>query len=156
MMNQPRVPTIVMVDDDPDDHLLVREALLENGFSAEFHQLLDGQELIDFLYGRGEFARDPAPRKPDLILLDINMPAMDGFETLRKLKACPEASIREIPVVILTTSREQEDVQTSYSLGACSYMEKPTGFEHLVGAMKVLLEYWFDVAQIPAGPHGHA
>lgn len=155
-MNQPRVPTIVMVDDDPDDHLLVREAFLENGFSTEFHQLLDGRELIDFLYGRGEFAQNPAPHKPDLILLDINMPAMDGFETLRKLKACTEASIREIPVVILTTSRDQEDVRTSYSLGACSYMEKPAGFEHLVESMKVLLAYWFDIAQLPGGPHGHA
>lgn len=155
MINQRHVPTIVMVDDDSDDHLLVQEALLENEFPGEFLQLLGGKELIDYLHYRGESVRNPFNHKPDLILLDINMPAMDGFETLRTLKAWPEGSVREIPVVILTTSRDHEDVRTSYSLGACSYMEKPAGFEHLVDAMKVLLAYWFDLARLPSIPHGH-
>ncbi len=149
MENQPIEPIVLMVDDDPDDHLLVQEALAENGCTTRLQQLLDGGELLDYLHGRGKHASDSSPSRPDLILLDLNMPGMDGREALRVLKECPEPSVREIPVVVLTTSRDQMDVQTCYTLGASSFIEKPREFERLVEIMKVLVSYWFDVSRLP-------
>lgn len=146
-------PVILMVDDDPDDHLLVREALSENGRPANLQQLLDGEEVIEYLCSCGEGTDPSKPPQPDLILLDLNMPGKDGRETLRELKACSEPDFRGIPVVVLTTSRDAKDVKACYSLGASSFIEKPSGFDQLVDIMRVLSAYWFDVARLPKAVH---
>jgi CheY-like chemotaxis protein len=153
MKNTSTDPVILMVDDDPDDHLLVREALSENGRPANLLQLMDGKDLMSYLRGcDGRTGSSGSPR-PDLILLDLNMPGKDGRETLRELKACTEADFRGIPVVVLTTSRDSGDVQACYNLGASSFIEKPSGFEQLVDIMRVLSSYWFDVARLPGAMH---
>lgn len=146
-------PVVLMVDDDPDDHLLVREALSENGRPANLQQLMDGQDLIEYLRGCSEEEDPSRPPRPDLILLDLNMPGKDGRDTLRELKSCADPDFRGIPVVILTTSRDAKDVQACYSLGASSFIEKPSGFEQLVDIMRVLSSYWFDVARLPKAMH---
>lgn len=134
---------ILVADDDPDDVLLLKEALGEAGKGCQIRSVADGQELMDYLSG-GEKSGVP---RPDLILLDLNMPRMNGFEVLQELKADP--LYRKIPVVIWTTSRREEDVTKTYYLGCNSYMTKPSSFDDLVRKMKGLLDYWFDLVDLP-------
>lgn len=147
--------TIVIAEDDPDDQLLTREALEESRIANTVYFVNDGQELLDFLCHANDFARI-APPRPDLILLDLNMPRKDGREALAEIKADP--SLRSIPVVILTTSKADEEIQRAYNLGANSFIVKPVSFDGLVHAVRVLTEYWFTIVRLPkqewaAGQH---
>jgi CheY-like chemotaxis protein len=138
---------ILMADDDLDDCLLAREALAESVIVHTLNFVHDGEELMDYLYRKGEYShKDLAPR-PDLILLDINMPKKDGIEALKEMKA--DEQLRLIPVVILTTSVAQEDIFQSYQLGANSYITKPVTFKGLVEVMQTLKRYWFDTVDLP-------
>lgn len=138
---------ILMADDDLDDCLLAREALAESSIVDVLHFVHDGEELMDYLYHRGKHTDpDQAPR-PDLLLLDINMPKKDGIEALREMKADPH--LRSIPVVVLTTSISQEDIYRSYDLGANSYITKPVTFKGLVEVMQTLKKYWFNTVDLP-------
>lgn len=141
--------TILMADDDADDQLMAREALDEARVKADLVIVQDGEELLDYLNRRGRY-RDPArsPR-PGLILLDLNMPKKDGREALKEIKSDP--ALRSIPVVVLTTSRADEDVYRTYDLGGNSFVTKPTSFDDLVGIMRTLVKYWFEIAALPAG-----
>ena len=139
--------TILVAEDDPDDQLLTREALEENRLSNELFFVNDGVELLDYLYRRNRYA-DPASSYPDLILLDLNMPRMDGREALAHIKADP--ALRRIPVVVLTTSKAEEDVFRSYDLGANSFVIKPVTFERLVAAVRTIAEYWFSIVRLPS------
>ena len=147
MSNQILHPiTILIAEDDPDDQLLTREALAESRVANDVRFVNDGQELLDYLRQADRFAQPPAPR-PDLILLDLNMPRKDGREALAEIKADEE--LRSIPVVILTTSKADEEVQRAYNLGANSFIVKPVSFTDLVNAVQVLTQYWFSIVRLP-------
>ena len=151
-----RSAIVLMADDDSEDRVLTRDAMRECRPSIDFRAVVDGVELMDYLFQRGEYADpDDAPR-PDLILLDLNMPRMTGHEALREIKI--DRDLGTIPVVVLTTSRADEDAFTGYKLGANSCLIKPMSFEGLVGAMDSLATYWFETAKLPPrearGRHG--
>jgi CheY-like chemotaxis protein len=138
---------ILLVDDDEQDRALAREALAESRLSGELHTAKDGAEALDYLRRLGKFSDPAAAPRPAIILLDLNMPRMHGFEVLREIKADP--SLRRIPVVVLTTSQAEEDIARSYELGVSSFITKPVDFEALVEAMRSLGRYWFETVELP-------
>jgi CheY-like chemotaxis protein len=135
-----------MADDDADDRLLTLDAMRESRLANPMHQVEDGQELMDYLRGVGAYAGRNMPR-PGLILLDLNMPRKDGRQVLMEIKSDPQ--LKHIPVVVLTTSKNEEDVWRSYDLGASSFITKPVTFDRLVEIVRALGLYWFDIAQLP-------
>ncbi len=149
---QPTWISILMADDDEDDQLLAREALAENRLANPIHFVTDGEQLIAYLRNEAPFEDRAEHPRPGLILLDLNMPKMDGREALRAIKADPE--LRSIPVVVLTTSKAEEDILRTYDLGANSYITKPVSFEGLIEVMGSLGGYWLGIVQLP--PTGSA
>ena len=149
MSEQPPVRpiTILMAEDDEDDRLLTQEAMEEARVINELRFVEDGQELLDYLRQRGRFAEPGAAPRPGLILLDLNMPRMDGRQALERIKADPE--LRRIPVVVLTTSKAEEDILRSYDLGAASFITKPVTFASLVQVVRTLDHYWTGIVQLP-------
>ena len=146
--NNIQVPfTIILADDDEDDRLLAQDAMEAAGATYQCHTVCDGQELLDYLRCTGKYKDKPVSNRPSVILLDLNMPILDGRETLRLLKEDPGFS--NIPVVVLSTSAADEDISEGYGLGAASYMVKPNDFSTLVEMMKCFNKYWFDYASIP-------
>jgi CheY-like chemotaxis protein len=146
MIRQERSITILMADDDADDQLMAREAMEEAGLTNVLKFVEDGEELLDYLRRTGAYADPDSAPRPGLILLDLNMPRMDGREALREIKADPE--LRRIPVVVLTTSKSEEDILRTYDLGVNSFITKPVTFEGLVEVMKQLAHYWFEIVQV--------
>ncbi|MCX7867815.1 response regulator [Limisphaera sp. VF-2] len=147
MKGKERPITILMADDDPDDRELTREAFRESRLANEFHTVEDGEELLDYLHRRGRYAALNGAPLPGLILLDLNMPRKDGREALREIKSDPH--LRRIPIVVLTTSKAEEDILRSYDLGVNSYVTKPVTFQSLVELVRVLGRYWFEVVELP-------
>jgi two-component system response regulator len=145
--------TILMADDDADDRLMAADAMRESRLGNSFRCVEDGQELMDYLTRSGKYAVEDAPR-PGLILLDLNMPRKDGRQALEEIKSNPD--LRRIPVVILTTSKTEEDVLRSYDLGANSFITKPVTFDGLVEIVRTLGTYWFKIVELPGGTHQHA
>ena len=139
--------TIVLADDDPDDRQLTGEAFSENRLANQLHCVEDGEELMDYLHRRGKYETLRNDPLPGLILLDLNMPRKDGREALKEIKADP--NLRRIPIVVLTTSKAEEDIVRSYDLGVNSYVTKPVTFKSLVELVKVLGRYWFEVVELP-------
>jgi len=135
---------ILMADDDADDRMLAKEALEESRVLNELHFVEDGEELIEFLKQRGKYADAP---RPGLILLDLNMPRKDGREALKEIKA--DSELRRIPVVVMTTSKAEEDIFRSYDLGASSFITKPVTFDRLVELMRTLGQYWVEFVELP-------
>lgn len=149
---QGRPITILLADDDPDDRLLTKQALEENRLVNDLRFVEDGEELVDYLTRRGKF-QDPADSpRPGLILLDLNMPKKDGREALEEIKTNPD--LRTIPVVVLTTSKTEEDICRSYNLGVNSYIAKPVTFAGLVEVMRTLGKYWFEIVELPPEKNG--
>ena len=144
MSSTRRSIVILMADDDEDDRLLTRDALEESRLKNELRFVEDGVELLRYLRREGEYADAP---RPGVILLDLNMPRKDGREALQEIKADPE--LRRIPVVVMTTSKAEEDILRSYDLGASSYIAKPVTFEGLVDVMRMLGRYWIDIVELP-------
>ena len=142
--------TILMVDDDEDDFLLVSEALRESGLPNDVQLVEDGEQMIDYLNRRGKFMSLENSPLPSLILLDLNMPRMDGREALKEIKKTPD--FRRIPIVVFTTSAEEEDIASTYELGASSYITKPSTFDGLVEVMKKLGEHWLKVVRLHNRP----
>jgi len=140
--------TILMVDDDADDRFLTQEALSEAKVANDLKFVHDGQELIDYLTRQGNYADDNSAPMPGLILLDLNMPRKDGREALTEIKAIPE--LRRIPIVVLTTSKAEEDILRTYDLGVAGFITKPVSFEGLVQSMKVLCDYWVQIVALPS------
>ena len=145
MNNYPEPITILMADDDPDDRLLVKEAFRESRMINNLETVEDGEELMDLLNRRGKFADTPI--SPSLILLDLNMPRKSGLEALREIKS--DENLRRLPVVILTTSKAEEDIIRSYDLGVNSFIVKPVTFDSLVELVKDLDKYWFQIVELP-------
>jgi CheY-like chemotaxis protein len=135
---------ILMADDDEDDRSNTAEAFREHHLANDFHTVNDGEELMRFLRRQGKYVNAP---RPGLILLDLNMPRKDGREALREIKSDP--MLRSIPVVILTTSREEEDILRTYDLGANSFISKPVGFDSLVQLASTMTQYWFQLVELP-------
>jgi len=152
MRTTPRPITILMADDDADDRLMAQEALEEARLANELHCVEDGEELLDYLYRREQYAALRQTPLPGLILLDLNMPKKDGREALQEIKADPV--LRRIPVVVLTTSKAEEDIIRTYDLGVSSFIVKPVAFESLVEVMKTLARYWFEIVALPPGRVG--
>jgi two-component system response regulator len=137
----------LMADDDPDDQLLIKEAFKESLVSNKIYFVEDGVELLNFLRREDKFANADDFPTPDLILLDLNMPRKDGREALIEIKSDPH--LRYIPVVVLTTSKAEEDIMRSYDIGAASYITKPVTFNGLVAAIKGLGQYWVQIVRLP-------
>lgn len=142
--------TILMADDDDEDCQLTKEAWEENRLVNELRFVRDGEELLAYLQRRGKYSDPDVSPVPGIILLDLNMPKKDGRESLREIKASPD--LRRIPVVVLTTSKAEEDIIRSYDLGANSYITKPVTFDGLVEVVQQLEEYWFAVVELPTAP----
>ncbi len=139
--------TILMADDDPDDRMLTKEAFEEAQLANELHFVEDGEQLMDYLHRKSRYANLAGYRLPGLILLDLNMPRKDGREALKEIKSDP--NLRRIPIVVLTTSKAEEDILRSYDLGVNSFIIKPVVFESLVEIMKTLGKYWFEIVELP-------
>jgi CheY-like chemotaxis protein len=146
-MSSPKPITILMADDDPDDRELTREAFEEAKLANDLRFVEDGVELLDYLHRRGKYADPANSPKPGLILLDLNMPRKDGREALEEIKRDPR--LRAIRVVILTTSKAEEDILRTYNLSAASYITKPVTFESLVDVVKTLGKYWLEIVELP-------
>jgi len=146
-MNSRRSITILLADDDEDDRMMASDALEESRLANDVRWVEDGEELMDYLHRRGRFAPPNEAPRPGLILLDLNMPRKDGREALKEIKAEPE--LRSIPVVVLTTSKAEEDIYRTYDLGVNSFITKPVNFESLVAVMKALGKYWFEIVELP-------
>ena len=143
-MKKPSVAiTILVADDDSDDCEMIKEALEMNKLANALHFVHDGEQLMDYLLRRGEYSDPETSPTPGLILLDLNMPRKDGREALKEIKSNPE--LRSIPVVVLTTSKAQEDVYKTYDLGVNSFVTKPVTFGALVEITKDLGHYWFEI-----------
>ncbi len=139
--------TILMADDDADDRALTKEALEEGRLMNTIRFVEHGEELIDYLKRSGRYAPPAEAPRPGLILLDLNMPRKDGRAVLKEIKSDPD--LRTIPVVVLTTSKADEDVYRSYDLGVNSYIVKPVTFEALVDILQTLEKYWFEIVELP-------
>ncbi|QCZ93210.1 response regulator [Salinimonas iocasae] len=138
---------ILMADDDEDDRLLTLDALKESRVLNNLYFVEDGVELLEFLRREGKYSDPSDSPRPSLILLDLNMPRMDGREALQEIKSDP--ALRSIPVVILTTSKEEEDMLRGYDLGCASYITKPVNFDGLVDLMRALGRYWIEFVELP-------
>jgi CheY-like chemotaxis protein len=147
MSKETRTVTILMADDDEDDRLLARDALTESRVLNDFHCVADGIELMKYLRREGLYRDDELYPTPSLILLDLNMPRLDGRGALTQIKADP--NLRSIPVIVLTTSKAEEDMLRAYDLGAASYITKPVTFEKLVELMRSLGRYWVEFVELP-------
>ena len=147
MSHKQRPIIILIADDDAEDRMLVKEALEEGRLKNEIHFVENGEELVDYLHNRGRFTDKDKYPTPGLILLDLNMPKKDGREALKEIKNDPH--LRLIPVVVLTTSKAEEDILRTYDLGVSSFITKPVTFAGLVDVMKTLSKYWFEIVELP-------
>lgn len=144
--------TILLAEDDDDDYLLTKSALQEARVLNELRRVEDGEQLMDYLLQRGAYADRRAHPLPALLLLDLNMPRMDGREALKEIKADP--ALRRIPVVVLTTSQSEADVLRSYDLGVNSFIKKPVDFAGLVEALRVVGRYWLEIVELAGRRQG--
>lgn len=146
-MKNVRKVTILIADDDEDDRMMTKEAFDEVRILNEIVFVKDGVELLDYLYRRGHYAESEHTPRPGLILLDLNMPRMDGREALTLIKK--DANLRSIPVTIFTTSKAEEDVVRSYNLGVNCFITKPVTYAGLVQVVKQLNSFWFELVELP-------
>ena len=150
MLISPRI--ILLIEDNQDDEALTLRALARNNIGNEVVVVRDGQEAIDWLEGTGQYARRNPNNVPALVLLDLNLPKIDGLEVLRRLRANPRTAI--VPVVILTSSKEDRDRASGYFNGANSYVQKPVDFTSFVDAVRQLGMYWLVLNEPPPSPRG--
>jgi len=139
--------TILIADDDPEDRMLMEDAFSESRLVNDLRFVEDGEQLMDYLYCRGRYADPISSPRPGVILLDLNMPRKDGREALKEIKADPK--LRQIPIIVLTTSQAEEDVSRSYDLGVNSFITKPVTFVAMVELIKTLRKYWFEIVELP-------
>jgi CheY-like chemotaxis protein len=145
-MNQQNM-TILLAEDDQDDRYLIGEALDEGNVANQLFIVENGEELLDYLMGRGKYIDRETYPLPNLILLDLNMPLMDGREALKAIKE--EPALKRIPIIVLTTSQAEEDIQDTYELGITGFITKPMTFSGLVDVMKSVGNYWFQSVTLP-------
>ena len=143
MMDQP----ILLVEDSPEDYEIAVRGLRKAGFSSQVYRCEDGEDALDFLNRRGAYAEPGKAKRPGMILLDLNLPGTDGREVLAEIKRDPK--LRTIPVVVMTTSRDERDIKTCYDAGANSYIQKPVSLDDFMRAIERLKAYWFEVVILP-------
>ena len=145
-MNKRQI-VILVADDDAEDRMLVKEALDESRLTNLIDFVENGEDLMDYLHNRGKYSDKKKYPTPGLILLDLNMPKKDGREALKEIKT--DEHLRVIPVVVLTTSKAEEDILRTYDLGVSSFISKPVTFAALVDVMKTLSKYWLEIVELP-------
>ncbi len=141
------LPHVLLVEDNPDDYEATVRSLQKNHFLNPVKWCKSGRDALDYLRKEGVYVNDKSVQQPDLILLDLNMPGIDGRQVLHELKA--NEKFKKIPVIILTTSADSKDVEQCYSIGASTYIQKPVSFEGLTEAIRTMKDYWFGVAILP-------
>jgi two-component system response regulator len=141
----PRNNSILLVEDNPDDVLITRRALLKGRVKNTLHVVGDGEKAIKFLRKEDEYQKSPTPT---LILLDLKMPKLDGFQVLKEIKS--DDKLKSILVIVLTTSDQDKDVEDAYRLGCNSYIVKPVSFENFINTVVKIKEYWLTISQIPS------
>ncbi len=147
-MNSSRKSVVILIaDDDDDDRMMAKDALEENRLANEIRFVVDGEDLMNYLNCSGKYIEPKSAPRPGLILLDLNMPKMDGREALREIKA--DSNLRRIPIIVLTTSKAEEDIFRTYDLGVNSFITKPVTFTQLAELMKTLTKYWFEIVELP-------
>lgn len=147
MLPKSKTIDILIAEDDEEDRMLIRDALAESRLKNTIQFVEDGEQLLDYLRNEGKYADKNTYSRPGLILLDLNMPRKDGREALTEIKADP--ALRTIPVVVLTTSKAEEDILRTYNLGVSSFITKPVNFNSLVTIMQTLKKYWFEIVELP-------
>ncbi len=147
MPHPPRAVVILLADDDADDRKLTREAFEEAKLANELRFVEDGAELLEYLFRQGKYTDPASSPRPGIILLDLNMPKVDGREALVRIKADPE--LKRLRIIVLTTSKAEEDILRSYNLSASSYITKPVTFEALVDVIRTLGKYWLEIVELP-------
>lgn len=143
----PSIPNILLIEDNEDDYEAALRSLKKSHFLNPVHWCRSGQDGLDYLYGKGKYAASDATVRPYLILLDLNMPGIDGRQVLKQIKN--DEALRSIPVVVLTTSNDAKDVEQCYQIGASTYIQKPVSFDGLTEAIRTMKDYWFGVAILP-------
>ena len=146
MQNQHSIE-ILLADDDAEDRMLITDALKESRLKNNIQCVENGEELLDFLNNRNKYSDKSKFPLPGIILLDLNMPRKDGREALREIKA--DNRLRHIPIIILTTSKAEEDILKTYNIGVNSFITKPVSFNSMVETMKTLNKYWFEIVELP-------
>jgi chemotaxis family two-component system response regulator Rcp1 len=139
-----RAIEILLVEDNPGDVRLIQEALRDGKVWNNPHVVTDGEAALDFVFRRGSYADSP---RPDLVLLDLNLPKKDGREVLAVIKSDPD--LRRIPVVVLTTSKEEEDVLRAYNLAANCYVSKPVEFDEFMKVIRMIEDFWLTIVALP-------
>jgi CheY-like chemotaxis protein len=147
MSKHPKPITILMADDDPDDRQITKEAFAEAKLANNLRFVCDGEELMDYLKHRGKYSDPASSPRPAILLLDLNMPKKDGREALNEIKA--DQALRQIRVIILTTSKANVDINRAYDVSAASFITKPVSFDALVDAIKALGKYWLEIVELP-------
>lgn len=147
MIPKPTRPVVLLVEDSPADREIIRRAFRDEGRPCDLRTVYDGERALDYLFRREQYCDPAQSPRPDLILLDLNLPNLSGRELLHLIRAYPD--IRHIPVVILTTSQAPADVLDSYRLGANSFLTKPSAFSDVVALLRQTCSYWFDAATLP-------
>ena len=142
---------ILLADDDEEDRMLTGDALKESRVLNDLRFVADGEELLEYLRHAGRYGDPRSAPRPGLILLDLNMPRKDGREALREIKA--DRDLRRIPIIVLTTSKAEEDIYRTYDLGANSFITKPVAFQSLVEIMKEIGRYWIEIVELPTNGH---
>ncbi|RPJ06179.1 MAG: response regulator [Spirochaetaceae bacterium] len=148
MTDQKKTIVILVADDDADDRLLIKEAFEEARLLNPIHFVEDGEDLLDYLKRKKKYSNLVDTPLPGLILLDLNMPRKNGFEALKEIKSDEE--LKQIPIVVFTTSKIEEDIYSSYNLGVNSFITKPVTFQSLVSVMETLAHYWFEIVELPS------
>ncbi|MGE0821243.1 MAG: response regulator [Candidatus Binatia bacterium] len=139
--------TILIAENDAEDQMLLKDAFAENRLAHNLQFVDDGEEMMDYLRGHGQYADCVRAPRPSLIVLDLNMPRKDGREALQEIKTDP--LLRRIPVIVLTTSQSEADITRSYDLGVNSFITKPTTFTALVEVVKIISAYWLEMVELP-------
>jgi two-component system response regulator len=146
-MQQYRPIQILLVEDNADDIEITRRAFRKSRVANELSVARDGEEALEYLLGHGRYAGPKRPRIPDLVLLDINLPRVNGLEVLRRIRSSSEFSA--LPIIMLTSSQREEDVVTAYASGSNTYIPKPVQFDSFLRALEILGEYWIVLARLP-------
>jgi CheY-like chemotaxis protein len=146
LLSQP----ILLVEDSPEDYETTERAFRRSGLKNPIFRCADGEEALDFLYRRGKYADPQTSPRPGVVLLDLNLPGTDGREVLNEIKNDPD--LKQIPVIVLTTSKDDRDIEVCYRCGANSYVQKPVDLEGFMHAIERLNDYWFEVVILPKVP----
>jgi len=144
---KPEKFVLMLADDDPDDREFIQDAFRESGFTGEFRVVENGEELIGCLQNQGRIGEPGNWHPPSLILLDLNMPKLDGYEVLNHIKADPQ--LKQIPIIVLSTSESREDIARTYGLGVNSFITKPSSFDALVKMARAINGYWLNLVKLP-------